>query len=552
MGNRLPSGTPRHTIISVPWVRGIGLVVLLLAEVLGFSLKFDAAWLLPYRDHWWARLALEAHFLPQLGSAVAISVLIFGGQAWTEEIGRLTQDRRPSTRLWLYLAGHLLCLAGFARLTQFVLSDEIDQSVAPGAWVLAWAAACAATLAFWLGALLPPRRWLSLARRGLAPVLIGFGLGLATIELGRRTLNLWLPLKDWTLWTVYSVLKFFLADAVNDPANDRVGTSRFEVEIAPYCSGYEGIALIWVFLLFFILYYRKDLRFPQALLLLPLGTAVMWAANVVRIVALIALGSGGYPDIALAGFHSQAGWLTFNVVALGLLAAIRASRFFATPEALAETSGGSWASLPYLTPLLATFAAAMLTAALSRDFDRFYAVRVLAVAATLWYFRRDYASMSWRCSWFAVFVGTATFGLWIALDFLLSVPSSATPLARARSAGLALGWAEAWVVFRALGSLVTVPLAEELAFRGYLTRRLIHADFQLVPLGQFSWFAFVVSSLAFGALHGQRWLAGTLAGMIYALALYRRGRLADAVWAHATTNALIAIYVLSSANGALW
>jgi CAAX prenyl protease-like protein len=55
--------------------------------------------------------------------------------------------------------------------------------------------------------------------------------------------------------------------------------------------------------------------------------------------------------------------------------------------------------------------------------------------------------------------------------------------------------------------------------------------------------SFLVSSVLFGALHG-RWLAGTVAGMFYAWAMYRRGRLADAVVAHATTNALIAADVL--------
>jgi CAAX prenyl protease-like protein len=111
--------------------------------------------------------------------------------------------------------------------------------------------------------------------------------------------------------------------------------------------------------------------------------------------------------------------------------------------------------------------------------------------------------------------------------------------------------ATCWLLFRVLGSVLTVPLAEELAFRGYLTRRLIRADFQEVPLGRFTWLSFLISSAVFGALHG-RWLAGTLAGMIYALALYRRGRLADAVLAHATTNALIAAYVLTTGTWSLW
>jgi membrane protease YdiL (CAAX protease family) len=53
-----------------------------------------------------------------------------------------------------------------------------------------------------------------------------------------------------------------------------------------------------------------------------------------------------------------------------------------------------------------------------------------------------------------------------------------------------------------------------------------------------------MSSVLFGVLHG-RWLAGTLAGIGYALTLRQRGQFVDAVVAHMTTNALIATYVLS-------
>ena len=60
-----------------------------------------------------------------------------------------------------------------------------------------------------------------------------------------------------------------------------------------------------------------------------------------------------------------------------------------------------------------------------------------------------------------------------------------------------------------------------------------------------------MSSIAFGLLHG-RWLAGALAGMAYAAALYRRGRIGETVYAHMITNALIAGYVLWSGRWSLW
>ncbi len=61
-----------------------------------------------------------------------------------------------------------------------------------------------------------------------------------------------------------------------------------------------------------------------------------------------------------------------------------------------------------------------------------------------------------------------------------------------------------------------------------------------------------MSSVAFGLLHGNLWLAGILAGLLYAWSLLRRGNIADAVVAHATTNALLAGYVLIFQEWHLW
>jgi CAAX prenyl protease-like protein len=77
------------------------------------------------------------------------------------------------------------------------------------------------------------------------------------------------------------------------------------------------------------------------------------------------------------------------------------------------------------------------------------------------------------------------------------------------------GLAAVWLLVRVLGSAITVPIAEELAFRGYLLRRLVSANFDEPSTLRFTWLSFVVSPLLFGALHG-RWLAGTVAGMCYA------------------------------------
>jgi CAAX prenyl protease-like protein len=108
-----------------------------------------------------------------------------------------------------------------------------------------------------------------------------------------------------------------------------------------------------------------------------------------------------------------------------------------------------------------------------------------------------------------------------------------------------------WLIFRVIGAVGTVPMAEELAFRGYLLRKLISFDREPVDPIHFTWTSFLISSLLFGALH-HRWFAGTLAGMAFAGALYHRGRMCDAIVAHATANALIATLVLTTGAWWLW
>jgi CAAX prenyl protease-like protein len=155
--------------------------------------------------------------------------------------------------------------------------------------------------------------------------------------------------------------------------------------------------------------------------------------------------------------------------------------------------------------------------------------------------------LAWGWSWESIGIGVAVFAVWLLLE-----PTPETPATLPNQlAAIPLSLAVLWLVFRVVGSVVIVPLVEELAFRGYLLRKLTAWDFEQVDPRQFAPFAFLASSLLFGLLHG-RWVAGTFAGMAYALAVYRRGRIGDAVVAHSTTNTLIAGSVLLLGQWHLW
>jgi exosortase/archaeosortase family protein len=87
----------------------------------------------------------------------------------------------------------------------------------------------------------------------------------------------------------------------------QIGTPRFQVEVAPECSGLEGIGLMLAFGVTWIVLFREQCRFPQVFLPLPAGAVLIFLLNSVRITALILIGNAGAERIALGGFHSQAG-----------------------------------------------------------------------------------------------------------------------------------------------------------------------------------------------------------------------------------------------------
>jgi exosortase E/protease (VPEID-CTERM system) len=401
-------------------------------------------------------------------------------------------------------------------------------------------------------AVLPFRVWREIFR-GTGDVWVyALALGTAACMAAVIAERIWLPLARGTLFLAGAMLHPFVHGLVADPSARTLGTSVFSVEVAPACSGYEGIGLMLAFSTACLWFFRREWRFPRALLLIPIGVAAIWLVNAVRIAALVLIGVEGAPAVAVQGFHSHAGWIAFNVVALGSCLVARRVSWLATTRHIENRTRASVernAVAAYLLPFLAILAAGLLAGAASAGFEWLYAVRVLAAAAALWYFRDTYRNLDWRAGWPSLAAGAAVFALWIGFEQFSGGAMRGEPAALAQASALAR---MAWIALRILGAVVTVPIAEELAFRGFLMRRLASPDFESVAWRTLQWLPFVVSSMVFGFFHGERWLAGTLAGMAYALVLMRRGRIGEAVVAHAITNALLAAWVLTTGQWQLW
>jgi len=197
-----------------------------------------------------------------------------------------------------------------------------------------------------------------------------------------------------------------------------------------------------------------------------------------------------------------------------------------------------------------------------------YFIKTLVGVWLIWLVRPLVTEMKWKFSWASVVVGIAVFAIWVGLDQfyppfdrLLSYVGLAKAGAGAESAldlwnplvhygqSSALAWM--FILARVLGSSIVVPPLEEIFYRSAIYRYLTKAEFQSVPLGQFNWTAFLLTSVVFGFAH-REWLAGILCGFAYQGLVCWKKRLGDAIAAHAITNFLLALWVVGRGAWKFW
>jgi CAAX prenyl protease-like protein len=203
-----------------------------------------------------------------------------------------------------------------------------------------------------------------------------------------------------------------------------------------------------------------------------------------------------------------------------------------------------------LVPLTAVFLAVLITNAFSTQpaINWLYPIPIAAGTAALIHCWPDYRFDLPKVDLPSIGIGVLVFLLWVALHPASPETDNEMQTLLVQSSTLS---SLAWITVRILGSVLIIPVIEELVFRGYLLCRLAGQEVRLSGPLAFSWVGLVVSSVIFGLLH-QDWLAGIIAGAAYAWARYRSTHLWAPIFAHAVTNLLIAVYVLTTGTWSLW
>ncbi len=485
---------------------------------------------------------LVFRFLVTFGVTVVLLAYVRAGNHWDRALG--PPLKTPISLSWGAL--HVLLVVVLVVLSRNLFTPQLLR-LSFAALVLLWAVTAVGAVLAAFRAIAPWANW-QRAAVGLGTVWVyAFVAGVSAAAFMQWSERLWEPTAHLTFYLGSKLLHPMIPGLITDPTTLIMSTSHFAVQIAEACSGLEGVGLMAVFCSAWLLFFRSEYRFPQALALIPIGLILVFLLNVVRIAAFVLIGDAGHPEVAIYGFHSQAGWIGFNLAAGAVVLFSRRVRWWQSGALTTEPKGDN-PTAAYLMPLLAVIAAGIVARALSSGFEAWNGLRLIAGLVMLIVYRKRLLQLSWRFTWRGLGTGFIGFVIWLAAAHWLLTPAAApqglivlTPLQHA-----------GWIVARVATAIIIVPIVEELAFRAYLLRRFVSADFESVPYSSVHWGAIAGSSVAFGLSHGSMWLPGVVVGLLYVVLLCRTGRLGEAVAAHAVTNTLLASSVLLLGQWQLW
>ncbi|MGI9424892.1 MAG: exosortase E/protease, VPEID-CTERM system, partial [Hyphomicrobiaceae bacterium] len=476
-----------------PAIRAIVLSIVFVAEILAVTLLQSGD------QHVNTSLHAVYLYLRQLSLAATLIPVCFAVLTWL--------NWRQVSDTWLVASAHhnwsrylLLNLILFAILLATIVTigtlGEHDEG--PPVWMLApYLAMLAATGLSMVFALAPPLFWSDLWRQHKTEIAIAIGYSGLVLLISNVMQRTWEPLSSVTLYIAGAVLRLVEKSVEIDFEYKDIYFREFAININAQCSGYDGIGLILAFLTIFLYTMRHSLRFPNAFLLIPIGVVTIWVLNVVRIIILVCIGGYISPSVAVQGFHSQAGWLAFLAVTVAVMWAAYNSPIFCKVAPAASTvtrASQDDPILAYLAPFMALLTANILSSLAAPYGFVFYPLLPLLVGLALWAYRETYIHLLNSVSMASIVVGLTVGALWVATDQTMATDNAVAIWLHSLPMALAIGW----ITLRGIGTIILVPMAEELAFRGYFHRALQARDWHRIPIGRFSIIAFLITSASFG------------------------------------------------------
>lgn len=520
-------------------------VVLIFIEVLFLSVLVDAR-TLPSTTGLSRALAESGNFLRWAVVTAGLFILFIAFNRKTS-ITPLTQHYSWTSSGIAFL-GQLILYTGLVFVTVKVFGgNQVQENYYSSVWLVL----VSLTFVSWCLIIAAPGSWKRFIRNQYKSLLIAGICGAVIVTLGLYFQQYWKLLTEFTLGSTHQLLTLIYDDIVFDYTQRKIGLEGFWVFVDASCSGIEGIVLAAATTSVYLFLTRHYLKFPHALLLVPLACLISIGLNIVRITALIILGAEVSPALAIGGFHSVAGWIAAVLVALLIIFLFSTWSWFQKPRSSTPVSGkqeeDGLVALAILIPFVLFLGVTLVLQIFTDGFDYLYPGKVLIAAIALGYFWQRYEFAPPARLYESVIAGLLVAVAWI----LLMPENSDQDLAFAAAlSDMSPVAAMGWGVFRLAGFIIIAPILEELVFRGYLLCRLSGSTITLNTSIAFSVSGFLGSSILFGLIHSN-WVAGFAAGLLFALVRYRGGTMTSCIVAHATANILVLAWAASTGRWSL-
>ncbi len=190
------------------------------------------------------------------------------------------------------------------------------------------------------------------------------------------------------------------------------------------------------------------------------------------------------------------------------------------------------------------------------------AFRGVASLATVWLFRRQMPPWG-KPYWGIAVVGGVLVGWgWVYGQHLFEqiglggplpiMPGSSEPYDPRDHLGADDLFATTWLM-RMLVAVIAVPVVEEIFWRAFLLRALIDwSNFEKIPLGTFTWFSFLGTSLISTLQHPHNWGVSILCWMVFNGVFYWTRSVFCLILLHGMTNLVLYVIVLRVDDWSFW
>lgn len=541
--NSIYKGFFRVSFISIPNnLRAIAALILIVLEILALSLSVDAS--LIHDGGLSGLLSLMGIALRWLIVFIAVFVVIFYFKYKTDS-KPITPPLMNSFSLFT-LSLHLVFFGFFYAVSLNVFNPDLGSNAM---WQVIWLLLAVLVLRSWLGLLTTVKEISTFCLTHKTDFFIAALTAALIITLNFNVRFLWEPLSLVALDGAKWILSLFFSNIYLDVPGKLLGINDFVVFISAQCSGLEGIIIALSVTSIYLFMLRARLRFPLVLVLLPIAALLAIGFNMIRIAILISIGAFFSPEVAIGGFHSVAGWFTAVLVSFLIVFVFTSMTVFNNPASSVATDSGSdlnesdapcdsqlaWAMLvPFVLFLVTT----LLSIIFVDDFNYLYPLKIVVAILSLAYFWSFYEWQKAKKWIEPIFAGLVVAALWVIL-----VPANPEydlnfiDTIKAMPFWLMVGWC----LFRIIGFWFIAPILEEMVFRGYLLARLSQQPLLNINKLRFSLVALVISSVLFGIIHNDV-IAGTVAGLIFAVIRYRHNSLAEPIIAHISANVFVAVW----------